>query len=204
MATLLLVRHGETDWNLTHRWQGHTGPPLNETGRRQALDFAARLSDIGAIYSSDTERAKETAEIVADCLGLPVATDPRLREVNFGEWEGLTRREIDLRYTGAFTRWEAGERPLPAGVEADEAMAERVLHALREIAEGHPDDRVLVVTSGGPIRAVQAHLRGVDQRSARRLIETVGNCVLVEFVVRERAVADDGRVSEVRRPTAPR
>lgn len=194
MATLLLARHGETDWNRDHRWQGHTGPPLNEKGRRQAQALAASVADIDAIYSSDTQRARDTAEIVAAHLGATVETDERLREVNFGEWEGLTREEIDRRYAGAFTRWEACERPLPAGVEADEAMAERVLRALHEIADAHAEDRILVVTSGGPIRAAQAHLQGVDQTMARRRLSTVGNCELVELVIRDR-VFEDGSLA---------
>jgi broad specificity phosphatase PhoE len=186
-ATLLLARHGETDWNRDHRWQGHTGPPLNEKGRRQARELAAHVNNIDAIYSSDTQRARETAEIVAAHLGTTVTTDERLREVNFGEWEGLTRQEIDSRYAGAFTRWEACERPLPAGVEADEVMARRVIEALHEIAERHPGGRVLVVTSGGPIRAAEAHLQGIDQTMARRQLRTVENCALVERVVRDGA-----------------
>lgn len=97
MATVLLARHGETDWNRDHRWQGYTGPGLNEQGRRQAMRLATSLDSIVAIYSSDSVRAVETAEIVGVSLGLAVETDARLREVSFGEWEGLTRHEIDLR-----------------------------------------------------------------------------------------------------------
>jgi len=185
MATLLLARHGETDWNRDHRWQGSTGPPLNEVGRRQAAELAARLRDIDAVYSSDSERARETAEIAGVRLGLAVRIDARLGEVDFGEWEGLTRQEIDLRHEGAFTRWEACERPNPAGVEEDEALAERVLAALCEIAARHADARVLVVTSGGLIRAAQAHADGVEQASARRLITTAANCALVEVAIRD-------------------
>jgi broad specificity phosphatase PhoE len=93
LTTLLLARHGETDWNCDHRWQGHTGPPLNEKGRRQAAELAAQITNVDAIYSSDTERAHETAVIVAERHGLQVEADPRLREVNFGLWEGLTRAQ---------------------------------------------------------------------------------------------------------------
>lgn len=186
MTALLLARHGETDWNRNHRWQGHTGPPLNETGRRQARALAAQIDGVEAVYSSDTERARKTAEIVAGRLGVTVSTDARLREVNFGDWEGLTRQEIDARYAGAFTRWEACERPLPAGVEPDEDMAERVLEALHEIAEAHPDGRVLVVTSGGPIRAAEAHIEAIDQKTARRTLRTIENCSLIEVVIRDR------------------
>jgi broad specificity phosphatase PhoE len=105
--------------------------------------------------------------------------------VDFGEWEGLTRHEIDDRYAGAVTHWETDLRPPPAFVERDEAMAERVLQALRAICDAHPGGRVLVVTSGGPIRAAQAHVHGIDQAMmARRLVRTVRNCGLVELVVR--------------------
>lgn len=184
MATLLLARHGETDWNRDHRWQGHTGPPLNETGRRQAVELAAQLGHLHAIYSSDTDRAYETARIVAERLGLEVTTDARLREVNFGRWEGLTRAEIDARFVGGFGRWIAGERA-PEGGETDAEMAERVLAALADVAGAHPDGRVLVVTSGGPIRAVQARIRNVDQAIARRDLPTVANCELVEVAIRD-------------------
>jgi broad specificity phosphatase PhoE len=198
MATLLLARHGETDWNRTHRWQGFTGPPLNDTGRRQAEELASRLADIDAIYSSDTERARETAEIAAARLGVPVTQDARLREVNFGEWEGLTRQEINERYEGAFSRWDACELAEPSGGESDAAMAERVLEALSEIGSRH-SGRVLVVTSGGPIRAAQAQMAGIEQEVARRHFERVENCALVEVLIRdgEFAPADERLASRL-------
>jgi probable phosphoglycerate mutase len=184
VTTLLLARHGETDWNLEHKWQGRTGPPLNETGRRQAAALAARLGELDAVYSSDSARARETAGIVAAAHGLEVEIDARLGEVDFGPWEGLTRADIDSRYDGAFARWLAGEEPHPDGVERDSHMADRVLAAIDAIARRHRGARVLVVTSGGPIRAVQAQLDGVNQVQARLLVATVENCALVEVVAR--------------------
>ena len=187
MARLLLARHGETDWNRDHRWQGYTGPPLNETGRRQAAALASHVSGISAVYSSDTERAYETAVILAEPHGMEVHTDARLREVNFGLWEGLTRAQINERFGGAFSRWLSGESSTPDGGESDEAMAERVLAALRVIADRHPDECVLVVTSGGPIRAVEARLQGLTQAEARSVLDTVANCSLVEVAIRDAA-----------------
>ena len=185
MATLLLARHGETDWNRAFRWQGFTGLPLNETGRRQASVLAEKLENIDAVYSSDSERARETAEIVAGRHGLTVTEDPRLREVNFGEWEGLTTDEISERFAEDLARWYASGLVEPTGGESDAAMAERVLEALSEIADRHRGDRVLVVTSGGPIRAVHAHLSGIEQRVARRrLLRVIDNCALLEIVLR--------------------
>ena len=200
VTTLLLARHGETDWNRDHLWQGHTGPPLNETGRRQAAELAAQVKDIDLVYSSDTERAFETAVIVAGRHGLQVETDPRLREVNFGLWEGLTRAEINERFSGGFSRWLSGESSTPDGGEADEVMAERVLAALRDIASRHDDSRVLVVTSGGPIRAVEAHLRGIDQATARRLVETIDNCSLLDVVIHDGTIARAATAADGGRP----
>lgn len=149
LTTLLLARHGETDWNRDHRWQGHTGPPLNQTGRQQAVDLAREIDAIDAVYSSDAERAYETALILAERHGLRVVTDARFREVNFGHWEGLTRAQINRRFGRAFTKWLSGEARRPDGGEADEEMAERVFAALAHIFDQHPKERVLVVTSGG-------------------------------------------------------
>jgi 2,3-bisphosphoglycerate-dependent phosphoglycerate mutase len=187
VTTLLLTRHGETDWNATHRWQGFTGPPLNELGRRQAAELADRLAglEIHAVYSSDTVRAVETADIVAGRLGLAVRRDARLREVNFGEWEGLTRHEINERFAGAFAAWDECKLAAPTGGETDLEMAARVLAALGEIARAHVGGRVVIVTSGGPIRAVQAHAGGIEQEFARLHFQRADNCSLLELNVRD-------------------
>jgi broad specificity phosphatase PhoE len=148
MATLLLVRHGETDWNASGRLQGHTDRPLNDYGRRQARELADRLADdgIAAIYASDLSRAKETAEIVGARLGLPVVIDADLRERNWGSWEGLTPEERDAV---AFE----GETPRD--------HRDRLMRAVRRIAERHPGQRVVVVTHGGSMRRVQAAVTGI-------------------------------------------
>ena len=143
MTTLLLVRHGETDWNAEGRLQGHTDRPLNEFGRRQARALAERLAGDGidAIYASDLARARETAEIVGARVGLPVLLEPGLRERNWGNWEGLTGPERDrVEYAG----------------EAPQAHGARVLAAVRMIAERHPGRRIVVVTHGGSLRRIQA------------------------------------------------
>lgn len=187
LTTLLLVRHGETDWNRDRRWQGHTGPPLNAAGRRQARALARTLPAVTAVYASDVERTIETAVLLAAPHRLEVTREPRLREINFGRWEGLTRAEIEARFGDWFASWLAGERTAPEGGESDAAMAERVFAALDDIAERHHGERVLVVTSGGPIRSVQARLRGIDPLAARRLVEAVSHCSLVELSIRDGA-----------------
>jgi probable phosphoglycerate mutase len=149
VTTLLLVRHGETDWNAEGRLQGHTDRPLTDFGRRQARQLADELAGEGleAIYSSDLVRARETAEIVGERLGLPVVLDPDLREKDWGNWEGLTAVERDgVEFVG----------------ESTEAHQERILRALRRIAERHPGDgSVLVVTHGGSMRRVQTAALGM-------------------------------------------
>ena len=148
MTELLLVRHGETDWNAEGRLQGHTDRPLNEYGRRQARRLADELAgeELAAIYSSDLLRARETAEILGERLGLPVVLEPELREKNWGNWEGLTPAERDgVAFAG----------------ESTEEHAARTLRALRRIAARHPDGRVLVVTHGGSLRRVQVEALGL-------------------------------------------
>jgi 2,3-bisphosphoglycerate-dependent phosphoglycerate mutase len=158
MTTLLLVRHGETDWNAERRWQGHADVPLNDCGREQAHALAEELASDGvdAIYTSDLSRARETADIVGARLGVPVSVDPDLREIDVGPLEGLTADEART-----FEGWQG---------EPIAAHSERVMQALARIAAAHPDGRVLAVTHGGSMRRVHEHL-GVEH-------VPVGNCVL--------------------------
>src|SRR5919204_5528893 len=120
MTELLLVRHGETDWNVQQRWQGHQDPPLNALGREQARALAEALAGEGidAVYTSDLRRARETAEIVAARLGVEVRPLPDLREIDVGTWSGLTMDEIRTRWPEAIERmhergwgWGDGETP---------------------------------------------------------------------------------------------
>ena len=152
MATIVLVRHGETDWNLERRWQGHADPELNDTGRAQAEAVARSLAakPFDALYSSDLVRARETAEIIGRELGLPIRLDARMREVDVGEWSGLTMPEIEQRYPEGLRRRREGGTGWEHG-ESYSAMGDRVVAALRAIAEAHPGGRVLVVTHGGPM-----------------------------------------------------
>ena len=105
---VILVRHGETIWNEEQRYQGASDPPLSERGELQARRLAARLASesIGLIYSSDSTRALQTADQIAAHHGRQVRADPRLREMDFGDWEGLTYSEIRERYPQALARWQ--------------------------------------------------------------------------------------------------
>lgn len=147
---LYLVRHGETDWNRARRIQGSTDIPLNDTGRAQAAATGRLLSRRAwdAIYSSPLSRAFETATIIAAELGL-AAPEPidALVERNYGEAEGLADPELKERFPG--------DTPVP-GRESREEVAERVIPALIELAERHPDQAIVVVGHGGVIRSVLA------------------------------------------------
>jgi broad specificity phosphatase PhoE len=162
VTALLLVRHGETDWNADGRLQGHTDRPLSDFGRRQARHLAEELAEekLDAIYASDLSRARETAEIVGVRLGLGVVIDPGLREKDWGTWEGLTGVERDrVEFVG----------------ESTEAHQERMLGALRRIAERHSGGRVLVVTHGGSMRRVQTVALGM----ALPVVENCGRWLCV-------------------------
>lgn len=169
MTTVYLARHGESDWNAERRWQGHADRPLTERGREQAEALAERLADVqlDAVYASDLRRAWETADPVARSHGLDVVRVPDLREVHVGSWSGLTRDECEARFPEAFARWRDGGQGWDDGETYDE-MAERVVSALHRLAENHSGGSILVVSHGGPIRAVHAHALGVDVATHRR------------------------------------
>ena len=166
MTTIYLARHGETDWNVQNRWQGHADPPLNARGRTQARDLSARLASVlfDAVYSSDLRRARQTAEIVAFGRGMSVFPDRRLREIDVGSWQGLTRDEIAERFPD-------GSRP---DGETLEAFRRRVLEAFGAIGRYHEGVNVLVVAHGGCARTIQRQLLGEP-------LPTLENCGVYVF-----------------------
>ncbi len=190
VATLLLVRHGETEWNRTSRWQGQADPPLNDLGREQARALAATLREepIAAAYSSDLRRALETAELLASPHRLEVRVDARLREVDVGGWSGLSTAEIEDSFPEGVVRWRAGdpEHSFENG-ETYAAMGGRVVTALAEIGCRHVDDQVLVVLHGGPVRALLAHAAGVSYEEQRARRGHVANCDVVRISVEDGA-----------------
>jgi broad specificity phosphatase PhoE len=170
VTTILLARHGESDWNVEKRFQGHSDRPLTERGREQAHALADLVASekIDAVYTSPLSRARETAEIVAAKAGLEPVALPELREVDTGSWSGLSRADVEARFPNEFARWRSGGSGWEDG-ESYEEMAERVIGALRRIAEDHPDGRVLVISHGGPIRAIHAASEGLAIKDYRRL-----------------------------------
>jgi broad specificity phosphatase PhoE len=192
VTTILLARHGESDWNRTKRWQGFADRPLTDLGRRQATELAARLeeTELDAVYSSDLQRARETAEIVARSKHLDVQTVRDLREVDVGSWSGLTRAEAEARYPEAFARWLRGDEGWEDG-ETYEQLGERVVRAVQRIAKERDGQRVLIVAHGGTIRAIHAAALGVDVHAYRRIQRVEPNATLSAVCV------DDARLTEL-------
>jgi broad specificity phosphatase PhoE len=170
VTTIYLARHGESDWNAANRFQGHSDRPLTDLGREQAqaLGELVAAENVEAVYSSPLKRALETARIVAVRSGLEVVEDEDLREVDTGSWSGLSRAEVQERFPEGFDRWTSGGAGWEDG-ESYEEMAERVLAAVNRIAAAHPGGSVLIVSHGGPIRAIQGAANGMDIDEYRRL-----------------------------------
>jgi len=191
-TTILLARHGESDWNRTKRWQGWADRPLTDRGRDQARELAARLADteLDAVYASDLQRARETAEIAAGTKNLTVHTRPDLREVDVGSWSGLTRPEAEERFPDQYARWLEGGEGWEDG-ETYEQLGERVVKALNDIAVKHDSGRVLLVAHGGTIRAIHAAALGVDIHTYRRIQRVEPNATLSAVCV------EDGRLTEL-------
>jgi probable phosphoglycerate mutase len=159
VTRLLLVRHGESEWNALGRWQGWADPPLSELGMRQAKVAATAVGSVDAVVASDLQRASATAEIVAAEIGVgPVVVDAALRERTAGPWEGHTRREIEEGWPGFL---QSGERP--EGYESDESVLARVVPALQTLEAA--GDAVLVVTHGGVIGALDRELGETHART---------------------------------------
>jgi probable phosphoglycerate mutase len=182
VTEILLARHGETEWNRENRFQGHADPPLNELGREQAAELAAALAgeELAAVYSSPFE----TAHAVAEPHGLSAIPVEALREVDVGSWQALTRDEVERRFPEHFRRWLDYGRGWDDG-ETYEAMGERVLAALEELAAHHEGERIVAVTHGGPIRAALAQAEGISHSEARRCGPVLGNCFVARFAVRD-------------------
>ena len=169
MTLILLARHGETDWNRSERWQGHADPPLNATGLSQAEALADLLAEerLHAIYSSDLQRAVSTAEAVARRHALPLVQLERLREIDVGEWSGLTTTEIKEQHAEGFERHNAGGDGWLTG-EPHAEMQKRIVAAIDALAQAHEDETILVVIHGGTIRALLAHAMAIPFDEYRR------------------------------------
>ena len=196
---IFFIRHGETDWNRDKRIQGHLDIPLAPSGVEQAARLGARFADaardglrLDAICCSDLVRARQTAQPVADALGLPVQIAPGLRERLFGGFQGLDGDGIAARYPAEYAQWRSHDPNFtPPQGESLRAFYHRVLHALEPVLAAHPDGRVACVTHGGVLDCVYRFARGVALDALRDWPLLNASVNVVDF-------DSDGYVTEAR------
>lgn len=155
--TIILWRHGQTDWNVANKFQGHTDIPLNSVGEYQAAHAARLVVDMKptAIISSDLQRARKTAQALADISGLEIAIDARLRETNCGAWEGLTGEEIRATDLDNLREWSlGGDNPAGGTGDRRSEVGARAKAAIDEFLEGKDGQTLLVATHGGTARSI--------------------------------------------------
>jgi 2,3-bisphosphoglycerate-dependent phosphoglycerate mutase len=184
---ILFIRHGETEWNRVKRIQGFIDIPLATSGLEQAERLAHRLADeaqqgarLDAIYSSDLQRAQQTAQPIAQVLGLPLQLREGLRERSYGAFQGYDRDEIAERYPDEYERWQsrdAGFAP-PEG-ESMRTFYHRVMDAITPIVAAHPGGRVACVAHGGVLDCVYRFARDLSLEVPRdyALLNTSVNVV---------------------------
>ncbi|MFD0961113.1 histidine phosphatase family protein [Paenibacillus chungangensis] len=165
MTTIGFIRHGITDWNIEKRDQGQMDIPLNQAGIHQARSLSERLKGESwdFLYASDLSRAKQTAQIIADVLGIQVQTDVRLREIHCGEREGTTLED-------RISKWGPHCEAMDLGVETHESVINRGLAAIKDIIESHPDKRILIVSHGTMIELLLTQL--IPQQAAEEIKNT--------------------------------
>lgn len=189
MLHLMLVRHGESEWNAQRRYQGQSDVPLSALGRRQAELVAERLAGqkIDAVYASDLQRAWETAGPIAEKNGLQVVSEPRLRELKFGVLEGLTFEEAEAQYPEMIAAWlEDFNRP-PEGAETIDVFNARCASLLEELKQNHDEQVVLLVAHGGSLSEILREVLGLS-REKRWYLE-MENTSLSEVLIAETFVS---------------
>lgn len=174
MTELLLIRHGETDWNTERRLQGHTDIPLNNEGVRQAraLGLALRRESLDAIVSSDLQRAMQTAQAIADVRDMPIQVDTGLRERCYGAFEGLRHVDISERYPEDYLAWQSREwdARFPQGLRTAETLrefTERAVGSLTRLVKSRQARRIAVVTHGGVLECIYRAAKGIASSAPR-------------------------------------
>ena len=168
----IFVRHGETEWNVTGRYQGQTDVPLSEKGRAQAEALGKRFADIHVdeVYSSPLKRAYDTARAIAEPKGLPIHKVDGIKELNFGEWDGLTKEQLTEQFGEAFVKYRIEPFHYPMAGEGTLNRAKlRVGAALEDIKEEfrHTDKTIVVVAHGGILKLAIFYLLDISSRLYR-------------------------------------
>jgi len=162
---IILIRHGETEWNSQQRMQGHSNSDLSAEGRGQiqALGKWMKYVSFDHIYSSDTLRAMQTAKAITQFSGHTLHLDKRIREKNLGVFEGLTSNEAKERFPDVYNLFKtAGRNYVIDKGESTQQLLDRSLEFIEEIRLRHPDQRVVIVTHGGVVRVLMKHTLGLS------------------------------------------
>jgi probable phosphoglycerate mutase len=171
MTELIVIRHGETDWNRQHRFQGQIDVPLNAAGQAQARRLAERLADeaFDVVVASDLARARMTAEAATSARGLPMRTEPLWREQAFGVLEGLDVPTIVKSHPELWAQWirHDADYALPGGGESVRNFHARVWRAVQALAEQHAGDRIAVFTHGGVLDMLWRGAQGLPLSGPR-------------------------------------
>jgi probable phosphoglycerate mutase len=179
---LFLVRHGATELSVEDRFAGSTDVPLGAAGRDQVQRLAERLAAyrLSAAYCSPMQRTRETAAILARPHNLEPIDRDGLREIDHGHWEGLRRADVEERYPGEYSDWEADPFTFaPEGGESGVQVAARALPIVRDIVVSHGGEDVLVVSHKATIRLIIASLLGFDERGYRDRLDQAPACLNV-------------------------
>jgi broad specificity phosphatase PhoE len=172
VTRVVLIRHGETDWNVEGRYQGQADPPLNLNGLAQANELAQRLIPVGlqVLYTSPLQRASQTARAIAARLDIPLYTDPRLMEIHQGDWQTRLRSEIENLYPDLFRKWESEPWQVtpPMGESLRQVQA-RVTEFVNETLKRHPDTCLGLVSHRIPIALIKMRYQALDPDIVRTL-----------------------------------
>ena len=200
---LILVRHGQTEWNAGGRYQGQSNVALSDTGRKQARFLAERfpVKQLDAIYTSDLDRAKETAECVGEKLGVSVRSEKAFRELSFGDWEGLTYQEISSRWPEEANKLFTApdELVIPHG-ETFQELQKRALDKIHLLYEKHIDQTVAVFAHGAINKTILAGLMHIplhylwslrQDNTAVNILRLDDGYVMVELINSTSHLGDD-------------
>ncbi|HKJ39450.1 MAG TPA: histidine phosphatase family protein [Anaerolineales bacterium] len=197
MTQLCLIRHGQTDWNLEGRYQGQSDVPLNKKGLAQAHSLIETLNGqkFDAVFTSDLMRARQTAEPIADKLGITMQIEPRLREIHQGEWEGVLVDDIKARYEKIWSQRTVDPANVrPPGGETVREVATRVYAALDNISRLFPNGHLLIVSHGLSIATAICRDKGIAVGQAYTVIPDNIQPVWMDWIL------DQGNASDSPEP----
>lgn len=177
MTTIYLARHGQTDWNKQEIFRGRKDIPLNEHGRHEARALSEHLTRVNfaACFASPLSRAFETAEIVARAHGREVEVDEGLIDINYGDWEGIAREEVQRRFPGLYRQWHAEPHRVrfPSG-ESLAMVKKRALTSLERISKRYPEGAVFIVSHRAVSKVIMCAMLGLGNKAYWKIIQD--NC----------------------------